>query len=169
MEQIHEPEANISAAARYISELNASFGDVPSSERTYFILAAYNGGGYHVRDAMALTRKNGRNPYRWADVSHFLLLLRDPQYYNDPVVKNGYMRSNETFDYVERIRIRYAQYRGVPVGSLPATAAAAPHRYCLSRQRRNTVSTFNDVYTPFLHDVSPLSCLLNVRYIFRRE
>lgn len=124
MEQIHEPEANIAAAARYISELNASFGDVPSSERTYFILAAYNGGGYHVRDAMALTRKNGRNPYRWADVSHFLLLLRDPQYYNDPVVKNGYMRSNETFDYVERIRIRYAQYRGVPVGSLPSSGSS---------------------------------------------
>ena len=124
MEQIHEPEANIAAAARYISELNASFGDIPSSERTYFILAAYNGGGYHVRDAMALARKNGRNPYRWADVSHFLLLLRDPQYYNDPVVKNGYMRSNETFDYVERIRIRYAQYRGVPVGSLPSSGSS---------------------------------------------
>ena len=125
MEQIHEPEANIAAAARYIAELSNSFSDIPSSERTYYILAAYNGGGFHVRDAMALTRKYGKNPYRWADVSHFLLLLRDPKYYNDPVVKNGYMRSNETFDYVERIRIRYAQYRGVPASSLPSSGSSS--------------------------------------------
>lgn len=125
MDQIHQPEPNIAAAARYISELNSSFSDVPASERTYFILAAYNGGGFHVRDAMALTRKYGKNPYRWAEVSRFLLLLRDPKYYSDPVVKNGYMRSNETYDYVERIRIRYAQYRGVPAGSLPSSGSSS--------------------------------------------
>jgi membrane-bound lytic murein transglycosylase F len=81
-------------------------------ERTYFVLACYNGGYNHVRDAMALARKNGRDEYRWSEVSYYVLNLRDPRFYNDPVVKHGYMRGNETADYVERIRQRWAQYRG---------------------------------------------------------
>lgn len=119
MEDIHTPEANIAAAARYIRELTEYFRDIPDGrERQYFVLAAYNGGSYHVRDAMALTSKYGGNPRRWSDVATHLAHLSDPQYYRDPVVKHGYMRSSETLDYVEKIRLRYAQYRGVPVGKL---------------------------------------------------
>lgn len=116
MEQIHEPESNIRAAAVYLAELSQTFSDIPrTSERNYFVLAAYNGGVGHVRDAMALTKKMGGDPTLWGDVSKHLLLLRDPQYYRDPVVKHGYIRSTETYDYVERIKERYSQYRGVPV------------------------------------------------------
>ena len=39
--------------------------------------------------------------------------LQQPEYYNDPVVRNGYMRGSETVDYVNRIRLRYSQYGGV--------------------------------------------------------
>ena len=135
MEQIHEPEANVRAAAQYISELNRLFIDIPSAaERQNFVLASYNGGIGHVRDAMALTRKMGGNAVLWRDVSKHLLLLRDPQYYRDPVVKHGYVRSTETYDYVERIRERYAQYRGVPAGKGGGVApvprkATKKHRY----------------------------------------
>lgn len=112
---IHEPEPNIKAAARLIQELTGYFHDVPSAEeRRLFVLAAYNAGYFHIKDAMALARKNGRDEHRWHEVAPFVLALQKPEYYNDPVVKNGYMRGSETVDYVEKIRQRYAQYRGVP-------------------------------------------------------
>ncbi len=117
MEQIHDPEANISAAARYLQQLMQTFGDIPNvNERQNFVLAAYNGGAGHVRDAMALARKHGADTRTWGSVSRYLALLSNPEYYRDPVVKNGYMRSSETIDYVERIRSRYSQYGGVPMG-----------------------------------------------------
>lgn len=115
MGAIHDPEANVRAAAQYIAELNGYFRDVPNSEeRRLFVLAAYNGGHFHVKDAMALARKNGRSQYRWHDVAQYILALQQPRFYNDPVVRYGYMRGSETVEYVEKIRQRYAQYRGVP-------------------------------------------------------
>ena len=42
-----------------------------------FTLAGYNGGAFHIRDAMALAKKNGKDPYRWADVSEFVLKLHN--------------------------------------------------------------------------------------------
>lgn len=108
------PEKNIAAAAKLIGELNHTFSDIRNQqERIKFILAAYNGGANHVRDAMALARKNGRDPQRWSDVSHYILMLAQPEYYNDPVVKYGYMRGSETADYVDKIINRWNGYRGV--------------------------------------------------------
>ena len=117
--KIYDPEANIAAAAKYIAELNGMFKDISDRrERINFILASYNGGAFHIRDAMALTEKYGGNKYRWADVSRYVLLLQNEQYYRDPVVKYGYMRGSETTDYVTRINQRYNEYRGVhsPLG-----------------------------------------------------
>ncbi len=111
-EEVNDPEKNIRAAAQLIKELTESFSDVKNvEERKRFVLASYNGGSGHIRDAMALTTKQGGNPQRWADVAERLLLLREPEYYNDPVVKHGYIRSTETHDYVELILERYKQYR----------------------------------------------------------
>lgn len=114
---IYDPEQNVRAAANYLRELSGYFRDVSSqSERQLFVLASYNGGYFHIKDAMALARKYGKNPTRWRDVAYYVLALEKPQFYNDPVVKYGYMRGSETVDYVDRIRQRYAQYRGVPYG-----------------------------------------------------
>jgi len=111
---MYDPEKNIAAAVRYIGELENSFSDIRErSERTKFVLAAYNGGHFHIRDAMALAQKNGRNPKLWRDVEPFVLGLSQPAYYNDPVVKNGYMRGSETVDYVRKIQERWNGYRGV--------------------------------------------------------
>ncbi len=111
---LFDPESSIEAAARYIAELTELFRDVPSAaDRQCFVLASYNGGANHIKDAMALTRKNGGDPRRWAHVAPWILKLQRPEYYNDDVVKNGYMRGTETVDYVDRIRLRYSQYGGV--------------------------------------------------------
>ena len=127
--EICNPEANVRAASQLIIELTKAFSDIPNAtERQWFVLAAYNGGSGHVRDAMALCQKMGGNPHSWCDVSRHLLLLREPEYYRDPVVKHGYIRSTETCDYVERIRERYAQYRGVPLGKGSSSPSSVPRR-----------------------------------------
>ncbi len=113
-DKLYDPESNIRAAAKYIAELQQTFSDIRDQyERTNFVLASYNGGAHHIRDAMALTKRDGKNPHRWADVSAYVLKLAKPQYYNDPIVKNGYMRGSETVDYVSKIRQRHAGYKGV--------------------------------------------------------
>ena len=112
--KLYEPETNIAAAAKLIKELQQAFSDIRDNyERTNFVLASYNGGSFHIRDAMALAKRDGHNPHRWAEVSPYVLKLASPQYYNDPLVKYGYMRGSETVDYVSRIRQRHAGYQGV--------------------------------------------------------
>ena len=107
-----DPEQNIAAACRYIRKVSGSFAQIPDAdERIRFTLAAYNGGVGHVQDAQTLARKNGRDPHRWQDVSAYILLLSQPQYYRDPDVRHGYMRGSETEVYVRRIMERWAQYR----------------------------------------------------------
>lgn len=117
MSSIHDPEQNVKAAAKLLAELSARFRQIPNAtERQCFMLASYNGGYFHIQDAMALARKRGKNHHRWNEVAPYVLALEKPQYYNDPVVRYGYMRGSETVGYVERIRQRYASYRGVPYG-----------------------------------------------------
>ena len=112
--KLYEPEPNIAAAVKYIAELQHTFSDIHDQyERTNFVLASYNGGAHHIRDAMALAKRDGKNPHRWGDVSPYVLKLASPQYYKDPIVKHGYMRGSETVDYVAKIRQRHAGYQGV--------------------------------------------------------
>lgn len=129
------PEKSIAAAAKLIGELDRSFADIRNQqERIKFILAAYNGGANHVRDAMALARKNGHDPQRWADVSHYILLLSQPEYYNDPVVRYGYMRGSETAGYVDKIMQRWNGYRGVK--SAPSSGVSGvPQRATKEKQK----------------------------------
>ena len=113
-DKLYEPETNIAASAKLIKELQQAFSDIRDNyERTNFVLASYNGGSHHIRDAMSLAKRDGKNPHRWADVSPYVLKLATPQYYNDPIVKYGYMRGSETVDYVDKIRSRHASYQGV--------------------------------------------------------
>ncbi len=139
---IYHPEKNIAAAVRYLSELEQSFADVREhSERTKFVLAAYNGGGFHIRDAMALARKHGRNPYHWRDVEPFVLGLQRAEYYNDPVVRNGYMRGSETVDYVRRIHERWNGYRGVKtVHAVSAGPMGVPQKAKRERKKKYQIS-----------------------------
>lgn len=121
MSEIHNPSANVAAAAKYIRQLSQLFADVrDAEERTHFVLAAYNGGYQHIRDAMALCRKYGGSPQRWSDVSRYVLGLQSPRYYRDPVVKHGYMIGSETANYVVSVVQRAKQYGAqVAAVSLP--------------------------------------------------
>lgn len=134
MEKIHDPESNIAAAAKYLGLLDAKFSDVRDrEERTNFVLASYNGGFFHIRDAMTLAEKYGGNPHRWSDVAKYVLLLSQPAYYRDPAVKHGYMRGSETVGYVAKIRHRYQSYGGVRT---PSASAAAPQKATHRRKKK---------------------------------
>ncbi len=112
--EVYDPEKNIEAATRYLAELSHIFNDIHSiQERQKFVLAAYNGGFFHIKDAQALAKSNGKNHKCWSVVAEYVLKLQHAQYYMAPIVKYGYMRGSETVDYVERIRQRYAQYCGI--------------------------------------------------------
>ena len=131
---VFDPAQNIAAAARYLAELQATFADVrEGTERLCFVLAAYNGGASHVRDAMALAQRHGGDPHRWNDVNRYILLLSNPQYYRDPVVKAGYLRGSETSTYVAQILARWAQYRGSARAASPLAAPSSPRGGTKSR------------------------------------
>ena len=103
-DDIYDPEKNIATSARIMGSLMHEFSDVPNTtERLCFALAAYNSGSGHIRDAMALAREDNRSPYSWSVVSGYVLRLMQPQYYQSPVVRHGYMRGTETVGYVRKI------------------------------------------------------------------
>lgn len=105
------PEHNVLAAVRLLNSLERPFRKVATPEdRHKLALAAFNSGLGHVLDARALARKYGKNPDSWNDVCEYLLLKRLPAYYEDPVCKQGYLRGNETADFVTEVWTRYQYY-----------------------------------------------------------
>lgn len=111
--EVFNAESNIRGATRLISKLNTHYSAISNpQERINFILAAYNAGPGHVDDARTLARKYGKNPNVWhANVDEYVLNMAKSEFYNQPEVKNGYFRGSETFDYVEKIRSRWDEYK----------------------------------------------------------
>ena len=136
--KMFDPESNIEAASRYIGQLDRNFSDIGDRhERINFVLAAYNGGANHVRDAMALAARDGRNAKRWREVAPYVLKLAEPKYYRDPIVKFGYMRGSETVDYVDKIHARWATYRGVKTPRLGSVQVLTPQKARRQKKKYN--------------------------------
>lgn len=109
---ILDPEKNIEAGVQYIKSLNLAFRKIADrEERIKFILASYNSGPAHIFDAMKLAEKYGKNPHIWFDnVDIYLLKKSEPEFYNDPVVKQGKFRGRETVAYVINTLETYEKY-----------------------------------------------------------
>lgn len=104
--QLEDPETSIKTAVRFIADLDKWLKSrIPDDqERIKFILAAYNAGVAHVYDAVALAKKYKMDPTVWnGNVEKAILMKTQRKYYRDPVVKYGYSRGRETYDYVRRI------------------------------------------------------------------
>ena len=110
-----DPEQSVRGAVKLLSSLLSHYSSVPSTdERINFALAAYNAGAGHVDDARRLAEKRGKDPNVWKDnVDEFVLYMSNPEYFNDPVVRNGYFRGGETYNYVNYIRKDWARYRNM--------------------------------------------------------
>ena len=113
---VNSPSENIRGGLKLLEWLDkrmATRVDDPK-ERIRFVLAAYNVGIGHVLDAMSLAEKNGKNPKIWVDnVDYYLLNKSNPEYFNDPVVKFGYCRGAEPYNYVIEVLERYEHYKNV--------------------------------------------------------
>ncbi len=107
------PEESVKAAVKYIAAMEKSFSSIKDpEERASFILASYNAGIGHVKDAMALAEKYGADPTVWKDnVEKYILLKSHEEYFNDPVCKNGYFRGTETCHFVREIKERHKVYQ----------------------------------------------------------
>lgn len=104
----------IETALKLLRDLDKQLSDkVPDEkERKKFVIAAYNSGLAHVYDAINLAKKYGLNPQKWDNnVAKAILWKSNPKYYKDPVVKYGYSRGRETFDYVNRVYAFYNKAR----------------------------------------------------------
>jgi membrane-bound lytic murein transglycosylase F len=110
------PEKQIKAGVDFIKWLDVRFEKrgINDEERIKFILASYNVGLGHILDARRLAEKDGRNPDVWENnVDEYILKKSNPKYYNDPVVKYGYCRGSETYNYVYQILDRYEHYKNI--------------------------------------------------------
>ena len=107
-------EAQIRAGIRKLNKnFNQWLEEIPdSTEAMKFTLANFNSGKAHIIDARALCEKHGKDPNVWFDsVDKMLLNLSNPQYYRDDVVKNGYCRGVETYEYVIEVLQRFEEYK----------------------------------------------------------
>lgn len=108
---MRKPDVSVKTAAIYLKRVDNIFNFIEDkNERTKFVLASYNAGVGHIRDAMALAEKNGKSPTKWEDVKFFVLLKSKPEFFNDPVVHHGYLRGEEVYNFVEEIMVRYQEY-----------------------------------------------------------
>ena len=110
------PEIQVHIGAQYIQYLDRQIPETVTDtlERCKFILASYNAGVGHVLDARRLAVKYNKNPDLWTDnVDFFMRNKSKPAFYNDPVVYYGYVRGEETFQFVEQITERYAHYKNL--------------------------------------------------------
>jgi membrane-bound lytic murein transglycosylase F len=106
------PEENVRVAMKLLKWLDKLFAkNVPNpDERLNFVLAAYNIGFGHIEDARRLAEKYGQNPYRWEDVSYFLLNKSKPDFYRDKVALHGFCRGYVPVNFVENVMKRYEHY-----------------------------------------------------------
>lgn len=111
--EIYKPRENITGGLKLLNWLDKQLMDsIPDrNERLKFVLASYNVGLGHVKDAQRLAKKYGKDPFLWEDnVDYFLLNKSASKYYKDPVVRWGYCRGEEPFHYVSDVLERYGHY-----------------------------------------------------------
>ncbi len=109
----NDPEQNIKAGTKYLKRMYGYWSNIPDSiQRIKFAIASFNSGFGHVKDAQNLAKKYRKDTLNWDNgVDAFVLKLSKPKYYNDPVVKYGYARGSEPYNYIIEIFDRYNNYK----------------------------------------------------------
>ncbi|MFT7233946.1 MAG: membrane-bound lytic murein transglycosylase F [Cyclobacteriaceae bacterium] len=110
---LNNPEQSIRGGTAYLAWLYKSFSDIPDSlNRIKFMLASYNCGYGHMKDAQRLAMNNGLDPTVWSDnVEKMILALNSPENFNKPIIKYGYVLGIEPVNYVKEIFERYEHYK----------------------------------------------------------
>ncbi len=107
--------AHIMGATKYLDRLDRIWRkEIPApAQRLKFVLAAYNAGPGHVKDAQRLALELGMDPQRWdGNVERAIVLLNRPRYFTSPSAKTGYCRGQDTYWYVREVVELYAWLSG---------------------------------------------------------
>lgn len=116
VENYFQADSNVYVGVEYLRYLDKYFSSYPiePEERIKFILASYNAGPGHILDAIRLAQKYGKDPNVWDNnVDFYLLHKNDPQYYRDPIVKNGYCNGGQAYKYVQSVLDTYNNYKNI--------------------------------------------------------
>lgn len=114
---LRDPEAAIHAGVHYLHTLRQQFGaEVPASERTWFALAAYNGGRAQLERARRLARRLDLDPNEWFGNVETAMLAMTRE-------GKGAPRSGQAIIYVRAIHSLYETYRSLQLAARAAPAA----------------------------------------------
>ena len=107
-----DPDQSIKGGTKYLKQIWENFEKIPDSiQRIKFTMASYNCGMGHVFDAQRLAETRGLKKDVWDDhVETMILMLSEPKNYNHSVVKYGYVRGLEPYNYVRQIFERHKHY-----------------------------------------------------------
>jgi len=121
-----DPESSIFGGAEFYARQNERMPDnIDEPDRTWFALAAYNVGYYHIKDARQIVEWQGGDPTAWIDVSKALPLLAKEEWYSR--VQHGYARGWEPVLYVNNIRNYYNILKWITEAeSIDSTAPEEP-------------------------------------------
>lgn len=106
---------HIQGATRYLDRLdNIWKRDISSpNQRLKFVLASYNAGPGHVKDAQRLAVELGMDPSKWdGHVERTIVLLNRPRYFMGLAARNGYCRGQDTYWYVRDVVSLYSWLNG---------------------------------------------------------
>jgi soluble lytic murein transglycosylase-like protein len=136
-EHFKAPADNIRTGARYLKQLSETFSEAHGRDHLALVLAAYNMGPGHVRDAQQLARRFGYDPNVWHEslALVFPLLEQMPFCARPELLPNGCAQGKATVAYVDRVLQRYDAYRlrfGVKRGDLDDDGASADAAHAAS-------------------------------------
>ncbi|VAW62444.1 Membrane-bound lytic murein transglycosylase F (EC 4.2.2.n1) [hydrothermal vent metagenome] len=101
-----DPKSSIFGGAKYLDQIRRRFPDeLKEPDRTWYAMAAYNVGYYHVIDAQKILQQQGKDPNKWNNLQNALPLLARKKWYKK--TKYGYARGWEPVKYVTNIRRYY--------------------------------------------------------------
>lgn len=108
----------IEGGCRYLNSLRQMLekqGIRDSSELVSMMIAAYNAGSGHIKDAIAIAKAEGWDATVWSDnVEKALLCLNEHSYYHKDYVKSGrYKSGRHTIHYVQSILLRRDRYKSL--------------------------------------------------------
>lgn len=107
-----DPEENLRIGTRLIKSLQTYWADrVDTADLNDFVLASYNTGSGHILDAQRLALEKGWDSNKWiGSTEKAVKLLSRPEYYRKDIIRHGYCRGSEVYQYVRRVRDYYHNY-----------------------------------------------------------
>ena len=83
IKSLEHPENGVKAGIQYLGWLDKRFStNLSAKDKMWFMLASYNAGLGHVKDARRLAKQQGWNPDQWfGHVEKAMLLLSNPKYF----------------------------------------------------------------------------------------